>query len=308
MAIPEDSSPKHQRAQEVETRNTLLVIEDLADDEPAQAGASYALSLLQNALDSLNEGLTQYRAFLSGRMRASKFAVLHFSHYLELLLKHCVAQIDEEALWISSTKTIGAQEALELLVKEGVSIPATFRADFKWFKNLRNNVEHFEFSLDADRVRQSVARLLYDADLILNACNEVIDFPAALETSNLGVFAELSREYAARLRVAIQKAKEAENAAYRGVRPKFRDQVQFHVGECDSCGQETFITNDSSPTGYQCTFCEEQYSDDMPMDCTLCGMPWTRGELTFIENWTDEGHSENACPRCLHHPDYVKDD
>jgi len=268
----------------------------------------YALNLMQNALDSLNEGLTQYKAFAQGRLRASKFAVLHFSHYLELLLKHCVAELDEDAIWVSDTKTIGAYEALRYLIEDGVAIPSTFKSDFEWFKKLRNNVEHFEFTLEASELRQTIARLLYDADVIRNACSVRIDFPTALENDNVELFAELSNEYAARLKVAYQKVKEAKAQAFRGVRPKFMDQVEFHIVECNDCGQETFITNPSSPTGFQCEFCGAQHSDAMPMDCTLCGMPWTREDLTFVESWTDDGHSEYACPRCLHHPDYVKDD
>jgi len=308
MTIPKNSMPANASGSANEPSASLLAFEDLSDCAAEQLEVSLTLNLLQNSLDSLNEGLTQYRAFSGGRLRASKFAVLHFSHYLELLLKHCVAELDEDAIWTSATKTIGAHESLEFLKNQGVDIPETFETEFRWFKKLRNNVEHFEFTLNGDQVRQSVGRLLHDADLIRNACRVPIDFPAALEGSNIEVFAELSKEYAARLQVALQKVHEAERTAYRGVRPKFQDMVNFYVGDCDNCGQKTFITSVSSPTGFQCEFCGEQHADGMPMDCSLCGMPWTRGDLTFYKDWTGEGESAYACPRCLHHPDYVTND
>lgn len=287
-----------------------LTLDDFDDiSEEPQPEEDYKLSLLQNALDSLDEGLAQYKAFLQcGKVRASKFSVLHFAHYLELLLKHCVAEMDPDAIWVDDSKTIGVYAALRYLVEAGIEVPSSFKADLEWFKALRNDVEHYEFSLNATQLRQTVARLLYDAEVIRRACSVEIEFLGVIDEGNIELFAELSKEYEARLKVSYARVKEAERKAYAGVRPKFMEQVEFHIGECDHCGHETFVTNHDSPTGYQCEFCGEQHSDSMPMDCTLCGMPWTRGDLTYFEDWTGEGHRAYACPRCLHNPAYVKDD
>lgn len=61
-------------------------------------------------------------------------------------------------------------KALSFLVDEGgVELLVSFQADLRWFKNLRNDVEHFQFELDAPQVRGVIARLLYDADLVLHS-------------------------------------------------------------------------------------------------------------------------------------------
>jgi hypothetical protein len=53
---------------------------------------SHKLDIKGNALDSLNEGLRRFAEAREGDVRAYKFAVLHVSHFLELLLKHAVAE------------------------------------------------------------------------------------------------------------------------------------------------------------------------------------------------------------------------
>lgn len=298
-------------AARVENTKNRVLTGDAVDAalRPGSAKESYALTLLENGLDSLDEGLSQYRRVQDGRLKSAKFAVLAISHYLELLLKHCVHQLDEEAIWESAGKTIGIHRALSLLVNEGgVELPASFQADLKWFKELRNDVEHYQFELDAQQVRDVIARLLYDVDLVLQACHVQIDFVTMLDKENIVLFAELSKEYEARLAVAHQRVEDASKEAYYGVRPKFQDQVQFYVVNCDACGHETFRTNHDSPTGFQCEFCGEQRTDEMPANCTMCDQPWTLGELKYVEDWDGNGHSESICPRCLHHPDYVKDD
>lgn len=276
---------------------------------PENSKESYALTLLENGVDSLDEGLSQYRRVQNGRLKSAKFAVLAISHYLELLLKHCVHQFDEDAIWESAGKTINIHKALSYLVdEEGVELPASFQVDLRWFKKLRNDVEHYQFELDAEQVRDVIARLLFDVDLVLQACNVQIDFVSMLDEENIELFAELSKEYEARLVVAYQRVEDARKDAYYGVRPKFQDQVQFDIVNCDACGHETFRTNHESPTGFQCEFCGEQSADEMPASCTMCDQLWTLGDLTFIEDWDGNGHSESMCPRCLRHPDYVKDD
>lgn len=277
--------------------------------QPENAKESYALTLLENGVDSLDEGLSQYRRVQDGRLKSAKFAVLAISHYLELLLNHCVHQLDEEAIWESAGKTINIHKALNFLVNEGgVELPASFQADLRWFKELRNDVEHYQFELDAHQVRDVIARLLYDVDLVLQACGVQVDFVTMLDERNIALFAELSKEYEARLVAANQRVQMAREEAYSGVRPKFQDQVQFDVVNCDACGHETFRTNHESPTGFRCEFCGEQSTDEMPANCTMCDQPWTLGDLKFIEDWDGNGHSESICPRCLRHPDYVKDD
>lgn len=279
-----------------------LTLDDIQTlDEAAAPAAPYTLNLLENALDSLNEGLTQFRAFEAGRVRASKFAVLHFSHYLELLLKHCVATFDEEEIWIRPGFSKEAIACIETLVdKFGVKIRASFKTDLQWFKKLRNNVEHYEFALDVEEVRGAIARLLYDATIVVEACHVEVDFVGGIDIENVDLFATLSQEYAARLKVAQDKVAEAER------RTDWRSGQVFEAFECVSCLNDTLISDSSSSTGYRCQFCGGTAGEDMEVHCSLCGVLSPRWNLREFEDWDGHGSHVLACPRCR--GDYLRDD
>ena len=76
---------------------------------------------------------------------------------------------------------------------------------------------------------------------------------------------------------------------------------------CPECGLDTMIFDESSSTGYKCTYCKNEESDEIEIQCTMCGSMWPNSEIAHIE-WTDEGHIEKVCPFCRHDPDYVGDD
>lgn len=76
---------------------------------------------------------------------------------------------------------------------------------------------------------------------------------------------------------------------------------------CPECNFETMIFNESSSTGYKCVYCENEESEEIEIQCTMCGSMWPNSEIAHVE-WTDEGHIEKLCPYCRHDPDYVKDD
>ncbi|TCB66874.1 PIN-like domain-containing protein [Acinetobacter sp. ANC 4178] len=84
-------------------------------------------------------------------------------------------------------------------------------------------------------------------------------------------------------------------------------EYQIDVLECPECGLEAMIHNELSSTGYKCIYCENEESDEIEVQCTMCGSMWPNSEISHIE-WTDEGHIEKMCPVCRHDPDYVNDD
>ena len=55
------------------------------------------------------------------------------------------------------------------------------------------------------------------------------------------------------------------------------------------------IPNDDSSTGYRCTLegCENEESEDIEVDCDICGTSWPNGEMT---SWEDT--YSYVCPRC----------
>jgi len=183
------------------------------------------------------------------------------------------------------------------------SISAEFRSDLEWIKRLRNDIEHYRFSLDVQQTRQTLGRLF-------RSVLEFVDFATDLKIEDLvsedakETFKILADEYEMVRRDAIRAANEfeQENSPDYSSNP---DAPPPRV-ECLDCGNPTCVMNDDSPTGYRCLVCESDYSDDIPGYCDICGVPATLGEL---DNWpTDDGRSEARCYYCSgrHHAD--KDD
>ncbi|QSB55697.1 DUF4935 domain-containing protein [Acinetobacter calcoaceticus] len=77
-----------------------------------------------------------------------------------------------------------------------------------------------------------------------------------------------------------------------------------NVLTCPDCNLETMIFEDSSSTGYRCTYCKNEESDEIEVQCSMCGSMWPNSEIVSVD-WTDEGHVEDLCPRCRRDPDYV---
>ena len=99
----------------------------------------HKLDLLGNAVDSLNQGLKLYIEGRDGTVGAYKFAVLHLSHYLELLFKHAVAEEHRLLIYkkpdsksLSTEATIGLWGALNILRNVGHSFDEQLLKDLKW--------------------------------------------------------------------------------------------------------------------------------------------------------------------------------
>lgn len=165
----------------------------------------HQLSLIENAIDSLNEALRKYNEGVSGNTKAFKFAVLHFCHFIELLLKHHVASFHRLLIYknpfskkIQNENTIGAFEAVQFLKNEGHDFPDKFSKDLEWFVKLRNNIEHYEFSLDIDEVKAVLGRLMR-ALSELSKIENGLDLKKHVEPKLLSSFETLADEYKARL-------------------------------------------------------------------------------------------------------------
>lgn len=76
---------------------------------------------------------------------------------------------------------------------------------------------------------------------------------------------------------------------------------------CVECASDSMIPENDSETGYRCVYCDNEYSDEIESDCTMCGITWPSDDLRRVV-WTDEGDVEIICPRCRRDPNYVKDD
>lgn len=129
----------------------------------------HKLDLLENATDSLNEGLRQYLIGAGGYQRAYKFAVLHFAQALELLFKYQVSLAHPLLIYRDpfsdkvkkgTASTIGLWDAVQFLNNDGKPISADLKKDLEWLKKLRNDIEHYSFEMDVREVRRTLGRLI----------------------------------------------------------------------------------------------------------------------------------------------------
>lgn len=127
----------------------------------------HKLDLLDNALDSFNEALVKYQCGNSGEHRSYKFAILHFSHFVELLFKQVslahplLVYRNPFSKNIKNEQTIGLWEAIQFFRNTGEAFNDDFYSDIQWLKELRNNIEHYQFEMDVGEVKESLGRLTF---------------------------------------------------------------------------------------------------------------------------------------------------
>jgi DNA-directed RNA polymerase subunit RPC12/RpoP len=262
--------------------------------------SKHELDLLENALDSLAEALTKFEEGDAGNHKAYKFAVLHMSHFIELIFKHHIAEKHPLLIYkdpfsksLDKNKTIGLWDAINFIANENAdAISKELRADLEWLKRLRNDIEHHRFTMDVPEVRTTLGRLFRSVLEFLEEYTE-IDVEKTIPANTLATFKVLSDEYAFRLQSALKRAKEIEDAA--PIDYKDPDQEPARV-MCDECGNLTMALEPESDTGYRCTMCGSEECDELPASCSICGARMTMGDLTSWE--TEAGDVEQRCYYC----------
>ena len=267
----------------------------------------HKLDLLENALDSLEEALKKYEEGEDGQPKAYKFAVLHMAHFFELIFKYHVSRIhplliyrDPFSAKPDKSKTIGLWDAINFINNDSAeAFSKEFRSDLEWLKKLRNDIEHHKFEMDVADVRSSLGRLFRAVVEFLHKYAD-LDLKSAIPTHIWDMFKVLSDEYEFRLRDAMREADRIEEENSGSPNDPYAAVVRL---ECPNCGNYTLVVNENSDTGFQCTLCGNEESDDIPSDCDICGAPATIGELDYCYN--DDGSLEGRCYYCSgrHHMD-----
>src|SRR5687768_8020997 len=100
----------------------------------------HEFDLFDNAIDSLAEALSKYEEGTNGDPKAYKFAVLHMSHFVELIFKYHLAQKHPLLIYkdpfsrnVDKTRTITLWEAVNFIENESADTLTTgFRTDLEW--------------------------------------------------------------------------------------------------------------------------------------------------------------------------------
>jgi len=247
--------------------------------------ARIELNLLENAVDSLNEALVKYEEGSDGNLKSFKFSILNFSHFFELILKYYVSQSHELLIYknpfsknIEKENTIGVWDAVQFLKNEGYDVEKEFIEDLKWFKALRNDIEHHKFSLDTDQAKEVLGRLMQTFNEF-NSLVADIDFKAHIDTNLVDTFDSLADAYKARLRQAIEDAEEVGGT----------DNGYF----CSFCGHAGTVSLKDGM--YKCHFCEEESPE---IECCVCGERIPQSEGT-VWNDDDPDRIDYICEVCL---------
>lgn len=264
--------------------------------------SKHELNLLDNAIDSLHESLVKYEQGENGDVKAYKFAILHISHFLELIFKYHLFNQDPLSIYISSSskdskKTISFWTAVELISKETGEIQKSsdFRVDLDWLKKLRNDIEHHKFEMNVDEVKDSLGRIFRSLLEFLELFSD-LSLEDLIPENLLRSFKLLSNEYERRRQDAINEAQLREHNAYACVKPKYRGDVNFNRYTCPDCNSPTMIPDDDSSSGYRCLFCENEESCEIPVNCDACGVEYTTDEMNTWE--LDSGGIEYRCYYC----------
>lgn len=261
----------------------------------------HGLDLLENAIDSLSEALSKFEEGEDGDHKAYKFAVLRMAHFIELIFKYHIASKyslliykDPFSQKLDRNKTIGLWECVNFINNEDSgAVSPKLRSDLEWIKRLRNDIEHHKFKMDVEQVRDAIGRLFHSVMEFLDERTE-LNVEERIPQHTRETFKILSDEYEFSIRTAIKEAEEVEN----------ENPIDYSSDpdanpvriDCPECGHFTLVFNESSDTGYRCTFCGNEDSDEIPRACDICGIHATQGELDFwpLEN----GGVEARCYYC----------
>ena len=299
----------------------------------------YELDIQANALDSFNEALEKFEKGENGDAKSYKFAILHTSHFLELILKMYIMSVDENLVFskcyrhvekVSKKDQVSLLEAFENLSQAGFSLktliekesrPHTitldqalefakcekcgvtgvnlvdvdFCDDIEWIKELRNNIEHFQFKLQPREVRLCIGRLTRAAIEFLDIFS-LLNLEEVIGKENFHVFEVLADEYSQLLSEAVREVRQQEAQTFRGVRPKHYAFIEWNVFTCPECTHNTLIPNEESSTGYRCTFCQNEESGEIEVPCDCCGATAPSDEMS---TWKmDDGTFEYRCYFC----------
>lgn len=156
----------------------------------------------------------------------------------------------------------------------------SFFNDMEWLKKLRNDIEHYKFTMDVAEVRRTIGRLTQSV-IDFNDTHTEIDIYDHIDADTFKIFEELADEHKAALANAQREAKE--------------ESPDGEVYNCNICwSKETAIKEDGT---YKCKLCLDE---DDETECCICS---ERIRVSEGIVWNDEHppHVDYICEGCDEH-------
>lgn len=254
-----------------------------------------SMNLFMNAIDSFNESLKKYDEAINGDHTAYKFVILHFVHFVELLFKDYLYEIHPLLIYKNpysknineDTQTVGLWETINFLENDSKEkINKSFMQDLKYIKKLRNKIEHYQFDLNIKDVENTLGRLMnaiieFDtihSDYKIFSPENIEDY---IDEKSFNTFKKLANDYKSKLDIAKEKSDEILGSLYEAITqgeniPKIYD--------CPECQNENLlIPNESSTTGFKCSYCGNEGSNEIEIKCDICESEFIKERMIFIE-------------------------
>lgn len=258
---------------------------------------SHAIELvLKMYLQNLDENLVFSKCYKKVKQRASEKKINLLDAFNELESE----QFDFGAViaGYDNPFTVNVGEVLAIAKDETCDITGNhfvdqeFIDDINWMKEIRNTIEHFQFEFTVKEVRLCIGRLVRG----LNEFSDVFslfDLEEEVGEQCYEIFKVLADEYEHSLAEAHIDVSETKNSLFSSIRPKHQMFIEWNQYYCEECSNETIIPNTDSATGYKCTFCGNEESGQIEVDCDVCNLPWANEEMSY---WDE--NLMNVCPRC----------
>jgi|GEM_PF-224775 len=228
-------------------------------------------SILENGLDFIHEAAKKLQELQSVTevddiKRLLKYAVLHTSSGIELILKHRLHaehwtyvfqdmnKADEKTLNNGELKSTDSSTTVERL-KKLCQITLDFKDKYKNLRNFRNKMEHFSFKVNDVAIKNT---LQFSISMIVNFICKHTD------VGNLSKEETLLQEIKTILRDLNEHYKEAIKLANKEMKDKSVGSV--HI--CPECGEDFFAIIDDNSA--HCFFCN--YEKDMGKEMANAGV------------------------------------
>jgi len=226
------------------------------------------LKLLDNSVDSLNEGLTFYiRGDEEQQPRLFKFSILLFAHSLELLLKEVLrrehysliySNIDENKKRVNDLHTVNIETSIQRINRFTQNkLPYNVSTYISDIQNHRNKIQHYEIELSLEASRATISKAFYaikyiGIDLLGMPLNNFID------DEIIDRLEEIESIQQDTLKIALENMK-----AQDLVRTKFEVITDEKMSiPCPLCGQNTLADLHNDIHQHQkCFYCLAEFND-----------------------------------------------
>lgn len=237
--------------------------------------ATQKFNIIENALDSLEHAIEHLNNMPTAPNAGTfKRIILDLSHVAELLFKERLRQIhpafilsDIDKYPSTSAHTVTAADALKRLEKIGrVEFKDSDQSALKTIREKRNEIEHYEFSIDENEARVIIGSVLvfifrFATDEVgLDWQNRRINDDNWVEINKYAEFFEIQRAY-------VLETLEGSDVL---------------VTECPICGNETFDME-----AEVCVLCGHR---ENVLQCKLCKADYLYSNVSLEE--------AGLCPQC----------